>query len=487
MAAAKWEGKNQNTFTLFVENLSEKLHRQGLWHTFGRYGDVLDAFIARKRNRAGKRFGFVRFGKRIDAERAIERSNGFVLFRSRIRVVPALYKPRQSYWRKARTGNPENRYGGGKQSENMNLAGSGGSANPKVGGKVSQDSYEKERGECSSRNAGKCKRISGVVVEKEELWKLKRCMVGVMSTKVAELWGTFESLGGNAKHSMDCEIVSILITTNHEKRIEEAMEIEVGQNSCKASSDSSSESIRSKSRELETEGDREVEDEALIAVCTGKDYNNEDNVDTLVTNRHLGERDMRGDESKIERSLFSTINLDVGITDMSQKNREGISRNNNTDSWQKETSKEVGSERGQLVEEDSLAPQKITNRANIDPTHLQNQEEANREFGPESPQIHAMGGSGVLLLYGIETDAQFVMDPYNRDSWLNEGVILTLFLGKLLDEQESLASIWEDRSTIDLVDSSSWEDLVTSTTNPPTSSVGCWNHSQVRLLSPILD
>ncbi|KAK8529196.1 hypothetical protein V6N12_059983 [Hibiscus sabdariffa] len=243
----------------------------------------------------------------------------------------------------------------------MNLAGSGGSANPKVGGKVSQDSYEKERGECSSRNAGKCKRISGVVVEKEELWKLKR---------------------------------------------------------------------------------------------------------------HLGERDMRGDESKIERSLFSTINLDVGITDMSQKNREGISRNNNTDSWQKETSKEVGSERGQLVEEDSLAPQKITNRANIDPTHLQNQEEANREFGPESPQIH---------------DAQFVMDPYNRDSWLNEGVILTLFLGKLLDEQESLASIWEDRSTIDLVDSSSWEDLVTSTTNPPTSSVGCWNHSQVRLLSPILD
>ncbi|KAK8662509.1 hypothetical protein V6N13_092082 [Hibiscus sabdariffa] len=43
------------------------------------------------------------------------------------------------------------------------------------------------------------------------------------------------------------------------------------------------ESIRSKSRELETEGVREVEDEALIAVCTGKDYsNNEDNVGSLL-------------------------------------------------------------------------------------------------------------------------------------------------------------------------------------------------------------
>ncbi|KAK8662616.1 hypothetical protein V6N13_092186 [Hibiscus sabdariffa] len=29
-----------------------------------------------------------------------------------------------------------------------------------------------------------------------------------------------------------------------------------------------------------------------------------------------------------------------------------------------------------------------------------------------------MGGRRVLLLYGIETDSQFVMDPYIRYSWL---------------------------------------------------------------------
>ncbi|KAK8491614.1 hypothetical protein V6N13_110245 [Hibiscus sabdariffa] len=79
--------------------------------------------------------------------------------------------------------------------------------------------------------------------------------------------------------------------------------VNAGHISCKSCSDSSSESIRSKSRELETE--------ALIAVCTG---NNEDNV---VTNRHFSE----------------------------------------------ETSKEVGSEPGQLVEEVSLASEKITNRS----------------------------------------------------------------------------------------------------------------------------
>ncbi|KAK8610240.1 hypothetical protein V6N13_081403 [Hibiscus sabdariffa] len=124
-----------------------------------------------------------------------------------------------------------------------------------------------------------------------------------------------------------------------------------------------------------------------------------------------------------------------------------------------------------------------------------------------------MGGSGVLLLYGIETDSQFVMDPYSRDSWLNEHfgrlvsseesirllmvaggdfdfvswkIFIYLLITKLLDEQESLAFIFLS-GTIDLVDSSSWEDPVMSTTNPPTSSVGCWNHSQARLLSPILD
>ncbi|KAK8681994.1 hypothetical protein V6N13_054391 [Hibiscus sabdariffa] len=251
----------------------------------------------------------------------------------------------------------------------MNLDGSGGGANPKVGSKI----YEKERGECSSRNTGKCKRISGVIVEKEELWKLKRCMVGMMSTVCSvrnimmrlQAWGLGEikvqRMGGktyllsfdndelftmleDVNWSYLKEIFSEVYPCFKDDSVKlvssQKIHVNAGHISCKTCSDSSSESIRSKSRELETE--------ALIAVCTGKDYsNNEDNVDTLVTNRHLGERDMRGGESKVERSFFSSINLD----DMSQKNGEGISRNVNTDSWQKETSKEVGSEPGQLVDD----------------------------------------------------------------------------------------------------------------------------------------
>ncbi|KAK8680151.1 hypothetical protein V6N13_109104 [Hibiscus sabdariffa] len=86
--------RRQQTFTLYIENPSKLLHWQGLWHAFGRHGDVLDAFIARKRNRPGKRFGFVSFGKKFDAERAIERLNGCTLFGSRIRVSMARFKPR---------------------------------------------------------------------------------------------------------------------------------------------------------------------------------------------------------------------------------------------------------------------------------------------------------------------------------------------------------------------------------------------------------
>ncbi|KAK8577113.1 hypothetical protein V6N13_122108 [Hibiscus sabdariffa] len=78
---AKPTVQQHQTFTLFIENLPEKLHWQGLWFAFGRHGDAVDAFIPRKRNARGQRFGFVRYGKKIDAERATERLNGFLLRR----------------------------------------------------------------------------------------------------------------------------------------------------------------------------------------------------------------------------------------------------------------------------------------------------------------------------------------------------------------------------------------------------------------------
>ncbi|KAL4279774.1 hypothetical protein GQ457_03G001570 [Hibiscus cannabinus] len=62
--------------SLFVQNIPPSLHWKGLWHTFGKHGEVIDTFIARKLDKTGKRFGFVRFNSRCDAERAIEKFNG---------------------------------------------------------------------------------------------------------------------------------------------------------------------------------------------------------------------------------------------------------------------------------------------------------------------------------------------------------------------------------------------------------------------------
>ncbi|KAK8598059.1 hypothetical protein V6N13_095451 [Hibiscus sabdariffa] len=62
-------GQKQIT-TVFVDNISPALHWQGLWQAFARHENVVDAFIARKLNRGGRRFKFVRFEKKADAWRA---------------------------------------------------------------------------------------------------------------------------------------------------------------------------------------------------------------------------------------------------------------------------------------------------------------------------------------------------------------------------------------------------------------------------------
>ncbi|KAK8604732.1 hypothetical protein V6N13_099663 [Hibiscus sabdariffa] len=86
--------------TLFVKNIPEKLHWQGLWFAFGRHGDIVDAFIATKKSKDGKRFGFVRVKNWGDANRIIERLNNSRLFGSMISVSLARFKTRQMYWRK---------------------------------------------------------------------------------------------------------------------------------------------------------------------------------------------------------------------------------------------------------------------------------------------------------------------------------------------------------------------------------------------------
>ncbi|KAK8689618.1 hypothetical protein V6N13_088332 [Hibiscus sabdariffa] len=100
MAREPLYNKKQKVVTLFIENLPESLYWQGLWHAFGRHDEVVDAFIARKRSRRGRRFGFVRFANMLDAERAMERLNGFALCGSRMSVSLAKFNTRQDFWRR---------------------------------------------------------------------------------------------------------------------------------------------------------------------------------------------------------------------------------------------------------------------------------------------------------------------------------------------------------------------------------------------------
>ncbi|KAK8598053.1 hypothetical protein V6N13_095445 [Hibiscus sabdariffa] len=72
--------------SLFIFNLPEKLHWKGLWVLFSYHGDVLDAFISRKRSKGGQRFGFVRYKSLEDALRAQQRLDGFHIYGSRVRV-----------------------------------------------------------------------------------------------------------------------------------------------------------------------------------------------------------------------------------------------------------------------------------------------------------------------------------------------------------------------------------------------------------------
>ncbi|KAL4303201.1 hypothetical protein GQ457_10G005350 [Hibiscus cannabinus] len=140
-----WRDKNQQIFTLFVENLPEETNWQGLRHAFGRYGGVVDVFVPSKRNRKGRRFGFVRFGRRIDVEKTIEKMNDFMLIGSRIRVSMAIFKPRQFYWRKARSGNFGDKFSGFKQNDIGDSDESNRDENLRGGGRYPKNQSKKKK------------------------------------------------------------------------------------------------------------------------------------------------------------------------------------------------------------------------------------------------------------------------------------------------------------------------------------------------------
>ncbi|KAK8682043.1 hypothetical protein V6N13_054440 [Hibiscus sabdariffa] len=167
-----WRGSGQGrqVITIYVNNIGENLHRKGLWLEFGRHGEVLDAFIANKRNKEGKKFGFVRTSNKADANRMIERLNNFRLFGSKITVSLARFQTRHSYWRRVSLGTRFDK-------QVIDVA-----TNKEAKDRVNIPTYEKKEepqgmGGTTENNEKRRRRIYGLV-ESESLWKLKNCLVG---------------------------------------------------------------------------------------------------------------------------------------------------------------------------------------------------------------------------------------------------------------------------------------------------------------------
>ncbi|GAB2302408.1 hypothetical protein Dimus_036419, partial [Dionaea muscipula] len=69
-------GRTDGLITIFVDNLSDPMDSVELCKMFAKFGVVVDSFIPRKRSRAGRRFGFVRYDCAVAAEVTIHRTNG---------------------------------------------------------------------------------------------------------------------------------------------------------------------------------------------------------------------------------------------------------------------------------------------------------------------------------------------------------------------------------------------------------------------------
>ncbi|KAE8679080.1 hypothetical protein F3Y22_tig00111402pilonHSYRG00786 [Hibiscus syriacus] len=340
--------------SLFMENIPKAFHWKGLWFLFARYGNVVGEFIANKLSRKGKRFGFVRFGSKVEAERCMEKLNGFVLNDCKLSVQ--FEKSRES-----------SRMGGSRDADRV-IRPWGGCFQVETSKEASlrnlnqeKDQFgnfqakNKEVGRLIRNEVSSIKRIKGFV-EKEVLLKLKKCLVDRMSTvysvreisfrlqkwglesikvelwseslvyseratwikvsgvplhcwnhitlkRVAELWENFESLGENADQSIDCENVTILITTNLDKRIDEIVAIEIGNIihlvrvlEIGISDDIGTRLNGDNSGASSTKFERieEVRVAELTACCFGNEFIRNDDTQLHENSRHLNESELSG-------------------------------------------------------------------------------------------------------------------------------------------------------------------------------------------------
>ncbi|GAB2271566.1 hypothetical protein Dimus_006399 [Dionaea muscipula] len=71
------------------------MNPEELFNLFSKYGVVFDVFIPKKRNKSGKRFGFIRYRCTVSAEMAILKLNGVWFGKGAMKVKVADYSSEQ--------------------------------------------------------------------------------------------------------------------------------------------------------------------------------------------------------------------------------------------------------------------------------------------------------------------------------------------------------------------------------------------------------
>ncbi|XVF31026.1 hypothetical protein REPUB_Repub16aG0109900 [Reevesia pubescens] len=92
--------QNDVISTVFVSHSPPRVHWRSLCNIFNHHGRVVDVFIPRKRSGMGHRFGFVRFGSKVEVVNAMRSLNGAWLLDFKLSVNMARFNPRAEFWRK---------------------------------------------------------------------------------------------------------------------------------------------------------------------------------------------------------------------------------------------------------------------------------------------------------------------------------------------------------------------------------------------------
>ncbi|MBA0753770.1 hypothetical protein Gogos_020940, partial [Gossypium gossypioides] len=124
-----------------------------------------------KRSIEGKRFGFVRFAKLVDAQRAISRLDGFVILGKKIWVKMARFSGKRKIWKKVQAkkdlSQKEEMQSRGMEYQEEERDESNGNL---LDGRLKSVEVEKI-------GMNKMKVVEGQV-QNEQLWNLQRCLVG---------------------------------------------------------------------------------------------------------------------------------------------------------------------------------------------------------------------------------------------------------------------------------------------------------------------